>query len=224
MGDSSSSTPAPEGANAARRFVSIVTILILLSPVAALAAGAGAFVGISVAVIGWGKEAVGDGAAVGAGVGVLLVLAWAVLFVSRARVGREASQVHAGKLAAYFQDMQSQGMNAEAPVVFRLLWMLGLKVPPPLFLGRWGSFLYPFGVYAPIVLTAGAVLWWQHPNYPPWTMLVTACFFLVLVIAGGIYNVKATRSIALKLQLPSWDQYAAAPARDVANSGPKGDT
>jgi len=206
MSDSQTSSPAPGTANAGRGFVGIITVLILVSPIAALAAGVGAFVGMSVGVAAWGQETLGGGAAIGAGVGVFLVGAWAVVFVGRARAAKEESQIHAEKLAGYFQDMNSRGMRADDPV-FRLLWLLGLKVPPPLFLGAWGSFLYPFGVFAPMVLTAGAILWWQRPNSTPWTMWLTASIFLLAAIGAGVYNVKATRSMALKLQLPSWDQY-----------------
>jgi hypothetical protein len=211
-----SASQVPNSPQTGGGFGGILVDVILLTPFAALAAGTGAFVGSSIAIIGFGPESLGSGAVVGAGVGVLLVLAWAVLFVSRARGSKEASQVHAEKLASYFQDMQSRGINPDGPV-FRLLWMLGLKVPPPLFLGPTGSFLFPFGVFAPMVLTAGAVLWWQRPDSPPWVMWVTASIFLLVVIAASVYNIKATRSMAMKLQLPSWDQYAPGPATATPN-------
>jgi hypothetical protein len=213
--------PDPPSPSQARGFVGMLMVVFLLTPIAALAAGTGAFVGMTVAVVAFAPESLGGGAGVGAGVGVLLVLAWAGYFISRARASKEELRGHAEKLAAYFQDMQSRGMNPDGPV-FRLLWTLGLKVPPPLFLGAAGSFLYPFGVFAPMVLTAAAVLWWQRPNSPAWVIWVTASIFLLVVIAGSVYNIKATRSMAMKLQLPSWDQYVPVPSTGVAESSNPG--
>jgi hypothetical protein len=220
MTDAQSSGPGPPVPDAGGKVVAIVTVLILLTPFSALAAGVGSFIGMSVAVTVWGPETLGVGAMVGAGVGVLLVLAWAVVFVRRARACKVDSQIHAEKLTTYYRDMKSRGVEPSDGPVFRLLWMLGLQVPPPIFLGAWGSFLFPFGVFAPMVLTAGAVLWWQKPNSPPWIMWLTASIFLLVAIGLGVYNVKATRSMALRLQLPSWDSYApeTAPA-DTTKAG-----
>ena len=46
--------------------------------------------------------------------------------------------------------------------------------------------------------------------------------FLIVVLAGSLYNIKATRSLASKLQLPSWDQYVPAPMTGLAKSSAKG--
>jgi hypothetical protein len=135
-----SDPPLPNSASTGSGFVAILVVVILLTPIAALAAGTCAFVGMNIAVIGFGPESLGGGAGIGAAVGVLFVAAWAVLFVTRARASKEASQLHAEKLATYLQDMRFRVMKADSPV-FRLLWALGLKVPPPLFLGAWGSFV-----------------------------------------------------------------------------------
>ncbi len=200
MNDPQSSSQAPRTVNADRGFVGIITALILVSPIAALAAGVGAFFGMSVGVAAWGQESLAGGAAVGAGVGVLLVSAWAVVFVGRVRASKEEWQIHAEKLAAYFQDMKSRGVESHGgDPTFRMLWMLGLKVPPPLFLGTLGNFLHPVGILGAIILTADAINWWQRPNYPMWIMWVAVSIFLLPLIGVGVYNVKATRSMALKL-------------------------
>jgi hypothetical protein len=212
-----SDPPLPNSASTGSGFVAILVVVILLTPIAAVAAGTCAFIGMNIAVIGFGLESLGGGAGIGAGVGVLLVAAWAVLFVTRARASKEASQLHAEKLATYFQDMQFRVVKADSPV-FRLLWALGFKVPPPLFLGALGSFVYPFGIFAPMVLSAGAIVWWERPNIPLWVMWVTALPFLIVVLAGSLYNIRATRSLASRLQLPSWDQYAPAPTTGIAGS------
>jgi hypothetical protein len=216
-----SDPPLANSASTGTGFVAILVVVILLTPITALAAGTCAFIGMNIAVIGFGPEALGGGASVGAAVGVLLVAAWAILIVTRARASKEASRLHAEKLAAYFQDMQFRVMKVDSPV-FRLLWALGLKIPPPLFLGAWGSFVYPFGVFVPMVLSAGAIVWWERPNIPLWVMWVTALPFLIVVLAGSLYNIKATRSLASKLQLPSWDQYVPAPITGIAETSTEG--
>ena len=216
-----SDPPLANSASTGTGFVAILVVVILLTPIAALSAGTCAFIGMNIAVIGFGPASMRGGAGVGAAVGVLFVAAWAVLFVTRARASKEASQLHAEKLATYFQEMQFRVMKADSPV-FRLLWALGLKVPPPLFLGAWGSFVYPFGIFASMVLSAGALVWWERPNIPVWVMWVTALPFLIVVLAGSVYNIRATRSLASKLQLPSWDQYVPAPMTGLAKSSAKG--
>ena len=219
MSDSRSSTPAPGGANS--RFVVIIDVMILLVPIALLAAGGGAFLGMTVGALCWGNESLGAAAVVGVSVAVLLVAVWAVVFVGRAQASQEEWQVHAEKLAAYFQDKKIPYGNVSP--VFHLLWRLGLKVPPPPFLGAWGSFFFPFvGVFGPIVMSAAAIYWWKHPNYELWIMWVTASIFLVGVVGLGIWNMKATRSMAIELRLPAWEDYRPAPAPAVVDSDKQG--
>jgi Family of unknown function (DUF6404) len=216
-----SNRPLPNSASTGSGFVAILVVVLLLIPIAVLAAGTCAFIGMNIAVIGFGPESLASGAAVGATVGVLLVAAWAVLFVTRARASSEASRLHAEKLTGYFQDMQFRVIKADSPV-FRLLWALGQKVPPPVFLGARGSFVYPFGVFVPMVLSAGVIVWWDRPNIPLWAVWLTALPFLIVVIAGSVYNIKATRSLARKLQLPPWDQYVPAAMTGIAESSNQG--
>jgi hypothetical protein len=53
-------------------------------------------------------------------------------------------------------------------------------------------------------------------------MWLTTLIFLVVAFAAGVYNVKATRSTALKLRLSSWDKYGPAEAPAAAASGMRG--
>ena len=221
MSAPSSPNAEPGFPNRGGGFVRIINVVILVCPIAALAAGAGAFIGMSVAVAWWGNEFLRHGAVAGAGAGVLLVIVWAAVVAGRAQASTKELQAHAEKLAAYFQDMKGRGIGTDDPV-FHLLWRLGLKVPPPVFLGACGSFCYPFGVFAPMVLTGGAVLWWGHPNYSLWSIWASASLFLLAAVGLGIYSVKATRARALKLQLPSWDQYVPAPITGIAETSTEG--
>lgn len=91
-----------------------------------------------------------------------------------------------------------------APPFWRLLWKLGIALPPPLFLG-----------FVPLTLLCGgffAVLWglvmylasWRAQGTPLPTML------LGMLAAGALFGlVMATvfRSHARRLQLPAWRDY-----------------
>jgi hypothetical protein len=209
MSDRQTCGPAPKTPNASRGVVAYVTLLILVCPFAALAAGTGAFLGMSVAVAGWGAAWLGVGAAWGAGIAVLLLGVWMILFVVCPKQPKIDPLIHTEKIAAFIQDMKDRGMDPHTafPILFRLVWMMGLQVPPPLFLGMWGNFLWSAGFFGTLIASAGAVIWWQHPNIPLWVMWLTALILSSGVVAVCAFNASATRSAVRKLQLPSWDRY-----------------
>jgi hypothetical protein len=210
--------PATKSPDTCRRLVGCVVLLILACPYAALAAGTGAFLGMSVAVAGWGQPFLHAGAAAGAGFGA--VLTGVVLFVARNKEPKIDPAVHAEKLTAYFLDMKGRGVEPKeaAPLLFRGLWMMGLQVPPPLFLGFWTNFLWGNGIWTAIVMLADAVLWWEHPNIPMWFFWLTA---LVLILPPGI-GALVTRSPGRKYQFPSWDDYPPVEPGSAAPSQRKG--
>lgn len=91
-----------------------------------------------------------------------------------------------------------------APPLWRLLWRLGIDLPPPLFMGIWpvallmGSF---FGVLW------GILMWlfmWLRQGMPLWIMLSSA------VLAGllfGLFMAVYFRHLARKHRLHSWSAY-----------------
>ncbi len=205
--------PAPKTFRARRGFLSYVNILILVSPFAVLAAGPGAFLGMCLAVVGWGAPFLRMGAVAGAGIGVVLVGAWVVISLVRAKEPKIAPVVHAEKIASFIQDMKSRGENPQwiAPILFRwecmLGFHLGFQVPPPLFMGYWSNFLRVAALLGALCMWAGAVVWWERPNSSMWSNCLTELFFLLVAVGLGVASAAAYHKQARKYQLPSWDNY-----------------
>jgi hypothetical protein len=62
-------------------FIAALSAMLILVPLLAFTVGGGAFLGLAIAAVGWGKAALGLGAGVGATVGLLLLIAWFLVFV-----------------------------------------------------------------------------------------------------------------------------------------------
>ena len=91
-----------------------------------------------------------------------------------------------------------------APPFWRLLWKLGVPLPPPLFLG-----------FVPLLVLCGsffAVFWglvmylvsWRAQGTPLPTMLLS------VLLAGGLFGLVMAmvfRRHARRLQLPAWRDY-----------------
>jgi Family of unknown function (DUF6404) len=205
--------PAPEAPRTRRSFLSFVNILILVSPFAVLAAGPGAFLGMCVAVAGWGAAFLHMGAVAGAGIGVALVGVWVIVHLVRDMRPKIDPAAHAEKIASFIQDIKSRGENPDwvTPIMFRAEYLLGLhlgiQVRPPLFMGFWSNFLRIAGLFGALCLWAGAVYWWEHPNSPPWAICLTESIFLLMAVGIGAGSAAACRRQARKYQLPLWDNY-----------------
>ncbi len=134
---------------------------------------------------------------------------------------------HREKVDRFIEDMRERGVgtSSAAPPLFRLLWALGLEIPPPLFLGFlplalaagaffgffWGLFMAAFFL---IWLVVGEGVLWGHAAID----LVWKGLFGLGVLAGGAFVAgllfgltMATymRWKAARLALPSWDRYPA---------------
>jgi hypothetical protein len=121
---------------------------------------------------------------------------------------------HRQKVDHLIQELDRQGVssNMAAPPLFRLLWALGLEVPPPLFLGLFQYALVlgiPFGVLWGI----GMWLWvWQELGLAglivgvPSTVVAGLLFGLVM---AGFFRRWAARQLRWKgVELPSsWEEY-----------------
>ena len=96
-----------------------------------------------------------------------------------------------------------------APPVFRVLWKLGIAIPPPLFMSFWSIlglmgfvFAIVFGIFVALLLTA---MWLMGiENVPIMQALVaTLCAGLLFGAIMATYF----RYQARKLRLPSWGDY-----------------
>jgi hypothetical protein len=202
--------PTPAGAPARPGPVNYIVLVILVCPVALVAAGVGAFLGQWVAVIGWGSGVVVSGTGVGAGLCLLLLGAWVWAYVVCARAPRGDPTAYAEIIASFLADMKARGLspNVAFPPTFQLAARLGFQVPPPAFVGFRGNFLWSGGLMLALAVSACAVLWWERPNTPPWVMGIVT--LLALVMAGLVAALAAAGGLreARKRRLPPWDRYS----------------
>ena len=114
---------------------------------------------------------------------------------------------HAEKLEAMKSHMAALGIMAStaAPPAWKLLWRLGVEIPPPLFLGFWRAALFMGTVFGALW---GAVMWlvlWSWRGMPITFVLVAALGAGVLF---GLLMATYFRYLARKHNLPSWTDYA----------------
>jgi Family of unknown function (DUF6404) len=124
------------------------------------------------------------------------------------------------KVEAHIAELSRRGINKHitAPPHFRLLWVLGLKVPPPLFL----PFLANMGIASLLVLIDLYVVALGLALIPNlyvvavglglvpasiWMPVVWILISLLGGVANAIYYQRKSRS----LNFPSWQDYAPAP-------------
>jgi hypothetical protein len=126
--------------------------------------------------------------------------------------GHEALRSHQEKVEVYLQDMQERGISPwrAAPLLFRLLWRLGVKVLPPVFLSGPAIVLLSGGsvafLYTCLVV---AMSYFKHPRSTlEWNMIgAIALGGLVTGFAIGISHWIAARQTARTLKLPPWGDY-----------------
>lgn len=92
-----------------------------------------------------------------------------------------------------------------APPLWKLLWRLGIDVPPPLFMGFWRTVLAMggfFGVFWGLLMW---VLMWSWQGLPIWLVIAGAGAAGLLF---GLCMALHYRHVARKHRLPPWDSYA----------------
>src|SRR5688572_15403498 len=116
---------------------------------------------------------------------------------------------HCQKVDCVIAELSKRGLGpyTVAPPLFRLLWAVGLRVPPPLFLGFWTLTLLMgacFGVlFVPITWL---LLMWEGSNLSS-TVSVggsAAAGFVFGLCTAAYYCLTAAR-----LRLPAWKSYQA---------------
>jgi hypothetical protein len=122
---------------------------------------------------------------------------------------------HRQKVDHFIEDLRERGVGTStaAPPLFRLLWALGLKVPPPLFLNfftltmllggafavLWGSFMWAF---------VSGHKWLFHPEhvslegYAVWVICTAGGGYAYGLCMAAYFRWKARR-----LRLPPWGSY-----------------
>ena len=117
---------------------------------------------------------------------------------------------HRAKVNHLLDDLERKGVGrfTTAPPIYRLLWKLGIDVPPPHFVGFWPL---AFGMGLFFAIAWGLLMWlllWRTQNMPPVIGLVAS---LLAGLAFGIVMAGYYRWRARKLALPRWEDYP--PAR-----------
>jgi hypothetical protein len=117
---------------------------------------------------------------------------------------------HAEKLERMRKHMAALGVSpgTAAPPLWRLLWRMGLEVPPPLFLGFWPLAL---AMGAGFGMVWGGFMWlalWSHQGLPSWLAVGAAAG------AGAMFGLSMAavfRYFARRYKLPSWADYTGMP-------------
>jgi hypothetical protein len=88
-----------------------------------------------------------------------------------------------------------------APLFVRILWAIGLAIPPPVFWRPASLAIF----YGSLGLIIGFLLWAAHalPDSPTLQILILAALALLYSIWGSWYY----RRKARQLNLPSWEKY-----------------
>jgi hypothetical protein len=113
---------------------------------------------------------------------------------------------HRQKVNHLVRDLGKRGVGGftVAPPLFRLMWLLGLEVPPPLFLGFFTLTLLTGGFFG---VLWGVVMWliqWQSGRIPVEVAVLTAAGTGLLF---GLTMAAYLRWKARQLGLPSWEDY-----------------
>jgi Family of unknown function (DUF6404) len=111
---------------------------------------------------------------------------------------------HREKVSYAIADLAQRGIDTttSAPPAWRVAWSLGVKIPPPHFMG-----------FLSIAMTSGivfGVLWGLLIWYLLWYSkgwLFTASVAAVAGVVYGLLMATCYRYSAAQLELPSWDQY-----------------
>ena len=113
---------------------------------------------------------------------------------------------HSDKLERMQKHLAGLGISPStaAPPIWRLLWRLGIELPPPLFMGFWpaaffmGSF---FGVFWGVVMW---LLMWGRSGLP---LAFAALLALVAGVLFGLLMAAVLRSQARNKQIPAWKDF-----------------
>lgn len=113
---------------------------------------------------------------------------------------------HEDKLDVMYRHMARIGVPAStaAPSAWRLLWRLGVEVPPPLFTPFWTGALAMgtvFGVFWGLLMWA---IQWAHQGMP---LSLMAVLTLLAGVLFGLSMAVYFRHVSRKHRLPRWTEY-----------------
>jgi hypothetical protein len=117
---------------------------------------------------------------------------------------------HQEKVAHFLNESEQRGIGryTAAPPLYRLLWRMGIAIPPPHFMGFWGLALL-MGVFFGVFW--GLFMWfvlWRDDAMPLPFAIGSA---LLAGLLFGVIMAAYYRWRAGKLALPRWQDYPGEP-------------
>jgi membrane associated rhomboid family serine protease len=111
---------------------------------------------------------------------------------------------HREKVERQLADMVARGVSSytAAPPLFRLLWALGVPVPPPLFLG-FTTLTLLMGTFFAVIW--GGLMWLLV--WPGAQLLLVATTAAIAGLVFGVCLAAYVRWQAARLQIPPWESY-----------------
>ena len=116
------------------------------------------------------------------------------------------TMTHEQKIVFAIETLKSRGVSKSmiAPPLFTLVWKLGLRVPPPIFL-RFSALVCAMGI--PFGLSFGLLMWLFVLGPQRMSASQAAIVSLLAGVMFGVAIAAPFRLWARKLNLPSWSDY-----------------
>ena len=117
---------------------------------------------------------------------------------------------HQDKLKEMYRHMSILGVSKStaAPPAWRLLWRLGIEVPPPLFIPFFPGAL-AMGSYFAVFW--GLIMWAFFWFRQGMSFVAMAAATLVAGALFGLFMAAYFRHVSRKHKLPAWSEYTGAP-------------
>jgi len=122
---------------------------------------------------------------------------------------------HHEKVESYLLEMKSRGVKPglAAPPLFRLLWMLGFSVRPPLFMTR-SQLTVVMGLFFGVTMTIffAVMLRWIEDSPSSFATRIPSAAVPGAIggLVFGMVMARVFRTIADRLDLPRWEDYGTA--------------
>ena len=124
---------------------------------------------------------------------------------ARTKMGSDYQMTHSQKIDRLVSELKAEGVgrNWSSPPLFRMLWALGIKVPPPLFMHFFPLAILIGGfVFVMLIILRLWFLGLRADLLPGDLLLLPTAAGSVGLLASWNFHRKARR-----LQLPSWETY-----------------
>ncbi len=117
------------------------------------------------------------------------------------------AMTHKEKVNLMYEDLSSRGVSKWtcAPPLYRLLWKMNITIRPPLFMPFSLNFLFNglfFGLFFGFFTMLLTIL-----IFRVWSLYHALLYYGLSGLLFGFFMAVWNKSMAKKLNLPSWDKY-----------------